>query len=136
MLQRIQTIWLFLAAVCAFLSLKFPFYSGTNPEGIPGYELMGTENFYLLLTTVAIGVIALITIFLYANRKLQFRLALLAIILQLGLIALYIVEANKYMGGTYALTAILQAASLLFLILAAKGIKQDDKIVRESNRLR
>lgn len=136
MLQRIQTIWLFLAAVAAFLSLKLPFYSGTNPEGIPGYELMGTENFYLLLLTVAIGVIALICIFLYTNRQLQFRLTLLAIILEAGLITLYILEVRKYMGGTYALTAILQAAVLIFLILAAKGIKHDDKIVRESNRLR
>ncbi len=136
MLQRIQSIWLLLAAAAAFLSLKLPFYSGTNPEGIPGYELLGTENFYLLLLTVAIGVIALICIFLYTNRSLQFRLTVLALILEAGLIALYILEVRKYMGGTYALTAILHAFVLLFLILAAKGIKNDDRIVKESNRLR
>jgi hypothetical protein len=40
------------------------------------------------------------------------------------------------MGGTYALTAVLQAGILLFFFLAARGISNDDKIIKESNRLR
>ena len=28
MLQRIQSIWLLLAAICALLTIKFSFYSG------------------------------------------------------------------------------------------------------------
>jgi hypothetical protein len=125
MLQRIQSIWLFLASVCAFATLKLSTYSGTKPDGIPSYELTGSENFTLMLPTIAIGVIALITIFLYNNRKLQFRLCLLGIVLEVLLIFLYYTEISKYPEGTYSLTAILHPAVLVFFFLAS-----------ESNRLR
>ena len=136
MLQRIQTIWLFLAAVCTFLGLKFPFYSGTNKEGIPSYILNGTESIPLILVTGAVGVLALITIFLYKNRKLQLRLCVAGILLQAFLLFLYYSKLSGFLGGTYALTALLQAGALLFFFLAARGISRDEKIVKESNRLR
>lgn len=136
MLQRIQSIWLLLASLCAFLTLKLPTYSGTTPNGIPSSELMGMPNFLLTVVTVIIGVLALITIFLYSNRKLQFRFCLLGIILEILLIVLYYTEIKKYMEGTYSLTSILHVCVLLFFFLASKGINNDDKIMRESNRLR
>lgn len=136
MLQRIQSIWLLLAAACAFLSLKMPFYSGTSEDGIPSNALLGVDNFYIMMLTIAIGVIALISIFLYRNRKLQLRLCVLDILLQALLIFLYYKEVSKYREGTYSLTAILQVLILLFLILATKGIANDNKIIRDSSRLR
>ena len=33
MIQRIQSVWLLLAAVCSFLTLKFEFYAGTDTTG-------------------------------------------------------------------------------------------------------
>jgi uncharacterized membrane protein len=136
MLQRIQSFWLLLAAVCAFLSLKLPYYSGTTSDGIPSHELMGTENFGIMLLTIAIGVLALITIFLYSNRKLQLKLCFLGIFLEAVLIFLYFRETQTYLQGTYALTALLQGLVVLFYFLAAKGINNDEKIIKESNRLR
>jgi hypothetical protein len=136
MLQRIQSVWLFLAAVAAFASLKLPYYSGTNKLGVPGYNLEGTENFPIMLLTIAVGVLALITIFLYSNRKLQLRLCILGILLEALLIFLYYNEIKHYMGGTYSLTALLQGLVVLFFFLAARGISNDNKIIRESNRLR
>src|SRR6187402_2101640 len=136
MLQRIQTIWLLLAALCAFLGLKFPFYVGTNKEGIPSYILKGTENIPLILITTAVGVLSFITIFLYKNRKLQLRLCIAGILLEALVIFLYYSKLKDFMGGTYALTAVLQAGILLFLFLAARNISSDKKIIKESNRLR
>ncbi|MEJ7627908.1 MAG: DUF4293 domain-containing protein [Ferruginibacter sp.] len=136
MLQRIQSIWLLLASLCAFLTLKLPTYSGTTPDGIPSSELMGMPNFLLTVLTVIIGVLALITIFLYGNRKLQFRLCLLGILLEIVLIILYYLEIKNYSEGTISLTSIFHAGVLLFFVLAAKGITNDDKIMRESERLR
>src|SRR5438093_261709 len=108
MIQRIQSIWLLLASACAFISLKVPFYSGTNSTGITSYKLLGTENFYLMLLTIAIGVIALFNIFLYSNRKLQLRLCILGILLEGGLIFLYYKESTTFAAGTgtYSLTAV------------------------------
>ncbi len=138
MLQRIQTIWLLLASACAFISLKVPFYSGTDSANIPSYRLMGTENFYLMLLTIAIGVIALFTIFLYSNRTLQLRLCLLGMLLEAGLIFLYYKQTTTFVAGTgtYSLTSILQLLILVFFFLAIRGINHDNKIIKDSNRLR
>ncbi len=138
MLQRIQTIWLFLASACAFISLKVPFYNGTRSDATLPNKLLGTDNFYLMLLTIAIGVIALITIFLYSNRKLQIRLCLLNILLEGLLIFLYYKQTITFVAGsgTYSLTAILQVLILIFLFLAIRGINNDNKIIKESNRLR
>lgn len=136
MLQRIQTIWLLLAATFAFASLKFPFYSGTTPELVPGHAVNGTENFKLMGLTLVIGIVATVIVFLYSNRNLQLKLTILNILLQIGLIFLYVIEVKDYQGGTYSLSAILQLLVLVFLILAAKGIYNDSKIIRQSNRLR
>lgn len=136
MLQRIQTIWLLLAAVVSFAGLKFPFYSGTNKVGIPSSLLNGMSPIYLLMITVAVAVIALVTIFLYKNRKLQIRLCLINIILQVGLLYAYYHESQFFTSGTFALTAVLQPLVLIFLFLAVSGIRRDNKIIADSNRLR
>jgi uncharacterized membrane protein len=139
MLQRIQTIWLFLASVSAFLGFKFAYYSGTVPENETTNifkKINSTTNIPLIIVTTAIAVLALITIFLYKNRKLQLRLCIGGILLEALLIFLYYSEIKKFTVGTYSLTALLQGCIVLFFFLAAKGISNDEKIIKESNRLR
>jgi Domain of unknown function (DUF4293) len=136
MIQRLQTLWLLLAAACAFAGFKFSFYSGTNAKGLSPYELMGTENILLLLTTLAVGGLALITIFLFKNRSLQFQLSLLGILLEALLIFLYYREVQNFKAGTYSLTAILHPLIIFSFFMAAKGIRKDSKIIKESDRLR
>lgn len=136
MIQRIQSIWLLLASACAFISLKLPFYVGTNATGVASNELNGTTNYGLMLLTIAIGILALVNIFLFKNRKLQIRLCVLGIMLELGLIFLYYREVTTYTAGTYALTALLQGLVIFFFFFALRGISKDAKIIRDSNRLR
>ncbi len=138
MIQRIQSVWLLLASASAFLSLKFPFYVGTNKDNIASYKLLGTENFYLMLLTIAIGVLALINIFLFSNRKLQIRLSVLGIMLELFLIFLYYRETLNFLPltGTYALSSLLHSCVVFFFYFAIRGISKDAKIIRDSNRLR
>ena len=136
MLQRIQTIWLFLAGACALMSIKFPIYSGSMPGTTVYEEVTGTISIPILILTVAIGVLAFLAIFMYTNRKLQFRLCMIGIILEALLIFLYYNAISQFEAGTFSLTAILHALVLLFFFLAAKGIRSDDRIVKESNRLR
>ena len=137
MIQRIQTIWLLLAAVCVFLTLKFSTYFGTNKDLIPSSFLNGLDTLPLIFATVATGIVALVSIFLYKNRKLQFRFALLGILLQFVLMFFYYNEIQTYVGkGNFSISAVLHAGVLLFLILAMQGIKSDDKLIKDSNRLR
>lgn len=140
MIQRIQTIWLLLAAVCAFLSFKFAYYSGTILEnGVNTFKKIdATANIPLIAGTAAVGILALIAIFLYKTRKVQLRLCIAGLLLEAGVIFLYYREIQQLTAGTgtYALTALLQACIVLFFFMAAKGISNDDKIIKESNRLR
>lgn len=138
MLQRIQTIWFLFAAACIFLTLKFATYSGTDPAVAPASykEINGTYSMLLLFTTLVIGIVSLVTIFLYKNRKLQIRLSLLSILLEAVLIFLYYRVIQTFTAGTISLFAILHVGVIVFLILAARGISSDEKLIKDSNRLR
>ena len=143
MLQRIQTVWLLMAGVAALLTLKFHFYSGLmiQPDSsISVYtKLNGMNPFWLMLTTVAIGVIAFITIGLYKNRTTQLRLCVAGIILEALLIVLYYqIIKSKYVPGQgeYSVTALLHSLVVLFFVMAARGISKDEKLIKESDRLR
>ncbi len=140
MLQRIQTIWLLLASACVFAGLNFPFYSGIHTSGEQQYALKGTENIFFVLLTTGIGLLAFIAVFMYKNRQMQLKLSIAAILLQAGLLYMYyhytktIFLTSTY--NTYALWAVFQPAALIFLLLAIAGIRRDNKIIKESNRLR
>ena len=136
MIQRIQTLWMILAAVAVFLTLEFPFYSGTLAADNAYHTLMATDNFLLLILTSALGTGIIIDIFLYKNRKIQIRIMIFAIILECLIIFLYIRQIQNYSTGDFALWSGLHLVILLFLIFAARGIYKDSKLIKESNRLR
>lgn len=127
---------MFLAALCAFLSIKLPFYIGTSAKAVASYQLTGTENLYLLFLTIAVGIVSLVAIFLYKDRKLQMRVCVAGILLEAALIILYYRESSTFTDGTYALTALLQAGIFFFLFFAIRGIRNDNRLIRESDRLR
>ena len=136
MIQRIQSLWLLLAAACAFAGFKFPYYTGNKLNDTALYELNATSTLLLMVTTIAVGVLALINIFLYKKRTLQLRLCVLGILLEAVLIFLYYRETTTFIQGTYSLTAILHSIIVLAFVLAARGINDDSKLLKESDRLR
>jgi hypothetical protein len=136
MIQRVQTIWMILAALFVFLTLKFSFYSGTLIADNSYHALMASDNFLLLILTSALGTGILIDMFLYKTRSTQIRIIFVAIILECLIIFLYVKETSKYSTGNFGLWSALHLLVLIFLVLAAKGIYNDSKLVKESNRLR
>jgi len=136
MIQRIQSIWLLLAAACAFAGFKFSFYSGNKLNDTLLHELNATSSFLLMLSTILVGGLALVTIFLFKQRSVQRWLCVLGILLEALLIFLYYRETTVFTQGTYSLTAILQGIILAGFVLAIAGINKDSKIIKESDRLR
>ena len=136
MIQRIQSLWLLLAAACAFAGFKFPYYTGNKLNDAALFELNATSTLLLMVTTIAVGVLALINIFLYKKRSLQLKLCVLGILLEAVLIFLYYRETTTFTLGTYSLTAILHSIIVLAFVLAARGINKDSKLLKESDRLR
>ena len=136
MIQRIQSVWLLIASVVSFLTLKLSFYSGTYLPDNLYHQLNGTQNLGLMITTIALGVLTLITIFLFKNRVTQLWLCIVAILLDVLLIFLYYQQTKDFTKGDYAITAVLHFVMIAALVLAARGINKDEKLIKDSNRLR
>ena len=136
MIQRIQSVWLLIASVVTFLTLKLSFYSGTYLPDNLYHQLNGTQNLPLMIATIGLGVLTLITIFLYKNRPTQLWLCIVAILLDVILLFLYYRETSSFTRGDYAFTAVLHFIIITALLLAARGINKDEKLIKDSNRLR
>ncbi len=136
MIQRVQTIWMILAAIVTFLTMKFLFYSGTLAADNAYHVLMATDNFLILILTSALGTGVIINIFLFKHRSVQFRIILFALLAECTVIFLYIRETNKYSAGNFSLWSALHILIIVFLVFAARGIYKDSKLIKESNRLR
>jgi dipeptide/tripeptide permease len=141
MLQRMQSVWLLLAAICAIGTIKFSFYSG-NIE-VPGQPvsfqyLTATFSIWIFILTVVLACIAAIDIFLYKNRKLQGRLAILGIVLSIGNIFLYLKEIHRFVEnqGSHTITSVFVFVIPVLFFLAWRGIYRDQKLVKSLDRLR
>lgn len=143
MIQRIQSVWLLLAALCAALTFKFPFYTGNKlstanvtPQVQTYEKLVASSNFLLLIFTAALTVGAFIIIFLYKNRRQQMWLAVTASALGIINIIIYFTELKKFVSGNMSLTAIFSFAIPVLLMFAINGIYKDEKLVKSLDRLR
>ena len=136
MIQRIQSVWLLLASAAAFLTIWLSLYSGTI-NNVPYQKLNAySGGVLILIITIVISVTAALAIFLFKNRKTQIRLCLAAIVAELLLLVLYYSKIKQFSEGTLSLSSLLHAGILAFLLLALKGIYSDEKLVRDSNKLR
>lgn len=155
MLQRVQTIWLFFATAAIFSLFLFPYLQVVNPDGTSraikvtgihesvGGQIVQTEAFTALsIATVILGLIPFVTIFFYKNRKKQIMMGYLSIAGILGFSFWLVQIAKKILGDitlqaeNYGLGVILPSLSVLFIILALRGIRSDEKLLKSADRLR
>jgi succinate-acetate transporter protein len=82
----------------------------------------------------------LISIFSYKNRKSQFVLGRLNIILNFILLGVFVYQSLNLSGETLVsekgIGLILPIFSIVFLVLANKAIKKDEDLVKSVDRLR
>ncbi len=139
MIQRLQSLWLLLAAIFAFLTFKLPFYSGSQPvKGIiqPDVRLDAASQIFILILTGTVILLCFVALFLYKNRKNQLTLTIINIILSIVLLVLYFLQIQKFQTGILSLSCIFTLAIPIFLFLAARGIWKDEKLVKSLDRLR
>lgn len=138
MLQRIQSIWLLLAAAFDAITFRFPFYSGDwiKDNFLFVIDLNAKTTIWFTILTIVNAVLAFITIFLFSNRKLQLRLTYLGIFLTALLLTLYFLELKNFIGGNITIWVIFYFAILACYIFAARGIINDQKLIRSLDRLR
>ena len=138
MLQRIQSVWLLLAAAFDAITFRFPFASGDwiYDKFLFMVDLNAKTTIWFSILTVINGILAFITIFLFGNRKLQLRLTFLGIFLTAVLLTLYFLELKNFIGVNIAIWVIFYFAILVCYIFAAKGIIKDQKLIKSLDRLR
>ena len=139
MIQRFQSLWLLLAAIFAFFTFKWPFYSGSKViKNIrqPDVRLDATFQILIMVLTGVVISLCFLAIFLYKNRKRQLTLTVINCILSVILIVLYFLEIQKFETGIISLSCLFTLAIPLFLFLAARGIWRDEKLIKSLDRLR
>jgi Domain of unknown function (DUF4293) len=155
MIQRLQSVYLTLVALLSLLFFNGSFLSFSEKAGpfiivtFNGIfrELNGQNNILiekllpLSILLILIPVISLITIFIFKNRKIQLKLSLfLTILIILDVIALIHVSISiimKFNAGLIpGFKMILPVLMLIFSVLAYRGIRKDDQLVKSYDRLR
>ena len=155
MWQRIQTVFLILAIISLVAAILFPIwvheavgqthklfalhYSITGQSG----EMITTQ--YMPYSTTAILAIASITLSVieigkYKDRMLQMKLGALNSLLLAGTILSAFIFSNQltrgFQGGQFGLGLWLPGVAVICNLLANRFIRRDEKLVRDSNRLR
>lgn len=140
MIQRLQTIWLLIASALAFISLKVSFFSGNiMVDNVKQFQkFTALSNLFLMILTVVVGAGALLTVFLYKDRKLQLRITTAIFVVSILNLVLYYLQTKNFIPieWSFNFTALLSLAIPVFLFLAIKGISKDDKLIRSVDRLR
>ena len=146
MIQRIQSIFLFLAAGAGFGMLALPF--ATTSDAVASSILFAdasysvNDNLALLVLFALAGALSLAAIFLYKNRPLQLKLAQLGIVADVIGLALAVILfwqdglINSDVEVKDGVGAYLPFGFLLFGILALRAINKDENLVKSMDRLR
>lgn len=161
MIQRIQTLYLFLASAALACMYFFPIYTFVEKQPdatikevkltIQGrFEKEATTNEYVLakpnyaksVMTLAIGLGLMVTIFQFNDRKKQLRIARIMIIMIFALIATMLTSAYSTVnaeGNTNIVTGMavmFPSIAIVLTALAARAIKKDEDLVKSADRLR
>ncbi|MCG9793028.1 DUF4293 domain-containing protein [Flavobacterium algicola] len=137
MIQRIQTIYLFLAfVVTGILPFIFPLW--TVNDGVDFYFMQNQVYVILLGLSTTLSVVGILS---YKNRKNQFVIGRLNIILNLILLGLFVYRSLNVSGETEIVSEkgigmFLPIFSIVLLVLANKAIKKDEDLVKSVDRLR
>jgi hypothetical protein len=138
MIQRIQSVWLLLAALFDAVTFRFPFYNGDwMKDAVQApIDLNANTTLWLTIITVLTGGLAFAAIFLFGNRKFQMRMTIAGLLLSVALLVLYFLEMQNFSSGTIALWCIFYFGIAVSYFLAIKGIRKDEKLIKSLDRLR
>jgi hypothetical protein len=137
MIQRIQTIYLFLAFVMTgILPFLFPLWTMNDGQD---YFFMQNQVYVILLgLSTTLTVVSVVS---YKKRQNQFVIGRLNIILNLILLGLFVYRSLNVSGETVLVSEkgigmFLPIVAIVLLVLANKAIKKDEDLVKSVDRLR
>jgi hypothetical protein len=142
MIQRIQSVYLILAVLVSTALFFLPLFELPSATAdTVSRDFMVTSNALLLVLNSAIGALSFIDIFIYRKRNVQARICRLILILIFVMIALLFYTSDTISNGLdqkviFKIGTYLPLLQVLFVFLAHRGIRKDEKLVRSAERLR
>ncbi|HRX11525.1 MAG TPA: DUF4293 domain-containing protein [Draconibacterium sp.] len=147
MIQRIQTVYIFISAllIASLMKLTFAELSVNNElytfvaKGIFNGEELIFNGMAIFIFIPVIALLHFITIFLYKKRILQIRILVFSIVLLLGLFGLFFYFSYAGFDGAKIAFKVPVAFPLVAVILdylAIRAIGKDEALIRSLNRIR
>lgn len=155
MIQRIQTIFLLFVALLPLFFLSGNIVTFWDSKGSLGVITFSASPASATVTSVVSGIItglfaaglilsallAAAAIFLFKYRKIQMAITLLSAFISLIITAIeafILYKAASMPGNTIMLgiRLLIPPSMLLFALLAARGIRNDERLVKSYERLR
>ena len=149
MWQRIQTVFLIITILSLVVALVQPIWQVQSDDATltltPFYLLQNNTYVYLPYSLTAIlavaGItLAIITIKRYDNRLIQIKLGALNSLVLAGFMFSAVIFTSKlseqYQGGVGMVWLILAGVAVISNWLAIRFIRRDERVVKDSNRLR
>jgi O-antigen ligase len=129
MLQRIQTIWTFLAVLAAVFLF------------VTGQDVIISDSIPVInIGCIILVLVGLLSIFSFNNRKRQILLNTISIIINALLIGILIYWLLKLSGGIQfpekGIEPIFSLIAIICLFIANMYIKKDERLVKSVDRLR
>jgi len=143
MIQRIQTVYLLLTSIISGV-LIFVFNLWKSLEkNVFALDLLNSDSSLLKVVPILFlvsAILAFVAIFLFKNRKLQFVIGRLTILINLILLGLLIYVSLTLPGeaavSEKGIGMFVPILAVLLLVLANKAIKKDEDLVKSVDRLR
>ena len=143
MIQRIQTIYLFLAFISSGVMVYFFDLWNTSVDGVRAMDLLSDPDISLKVVPILFLISALLplfTILKFSNRNLQMNLGKLTILINLILLGLFAYLILTLSGEAAVskkdIGMFLPLISIGFILLANSAIKKDEDLVKSVDRLR
>ncbi|MFS4456107.1 DUF4293 domain-containing protein [Maribacter sp. 2304DJ31-5] len=136
MIQRIQSIYL---VIVALISGVLTFFVNLWSDA-KGEKIYAGDDILISILFYASAILALWSIFFFKNRKNQFVLNRLNIILNLFLLGFFVYRSLNLSGeilvSEKGIGMLIPVFSIVFLVLANRAIKKDEDLVKSVDRLR
>jgi hypothetical protein len=147
MIQRIQTVYLFVSAliIASVMKLKLVDLSVNNElytftaRGIYNGENLVFNGLAIFIFIWVIVLLHLFVIFRYKKRILQIRILVFTMILMLGLFGMFFYFAYTGFTGAKAafkIPVVFPVVAVILDYLAIRAIGKDEALVRSLNRIR
>ncbi len=142
-IQRIQTLYIFLAMAAMVVFLFVPYGTVTHVAGEPvvSEKLMTLTEWGLLIPAAAAALLSLIDIFLFRNPGFQRKVLTLSLLLTLCCIAVVCFTLFKEAGAEgveaiFSVWDILLIVAVAFEIMGLSAIAKDIRLLNSYNRIR